>query len=306
MDASGWKPLIALGLAAVGVWLFASRQSRGTFGGLLGGVGAIDPEEDRIWSIFYQSEYASRRVKKVLTPTFDPSMTAAEARARLLKDYPNALDEPGIEEGSPVAPTRIIMPSGAAIKRMEAEGDEAIREKRRIIAARWREQHPEYDKSYYEQNKEKWRARAQALKADNKRWQAKLRRETEARKRRRASMTPEELAEYLRVRAEYNRRSKSAPGRKEQYAAAVKLKVASMTPEQRAEYRRHREELARERRKERTPEEKATLSAKRAEQLRQRMASMTPEQLEEHRRKNAEKTRRYKERLRLKRQGGQK
>lgn len=224
----GWGFWLLLGGCAWVLWRGVQRGARGM-------LGAIDLELDSEWSLFYQSEYQ----RDAIYPKIDRKMSAAQARAQLLAKYPHALDEPGIEQGSPVAPTRIIKPSLKEQWRMEREGEEAIKQKNRDRVKAWREKNSERAKSV----KKTWAAtNKERLKAYKKDWREKLKQDpkklTADRARKAAwrrgkykTLSPEQRAEMIRAATE-----------------RVRLRRLTMTPEQReAERVRNRERMARKR-----------------------------------------------------------
>lgn len=224
----GWGFWLLLGGCAWVIWRGVQRGARGM-------LGAIDPDLDWEWSLFYQSEAQ----RDVIHPKIDRKMSAAQARAQLLAKYPSALDESGIEQGSPVAPTRIIKPSEYQQKRMEREGEEAIRQKNRDRVRAWQEKNPER----VEARKKAWTgANKERLKAYKKDWREKLKQDPKKSKAVRTKQAAWRRDKYKTLPSDQ---------RAEMIRAAterVRLRRLAMTPEQReAERARNRERMARKR-----------------------------------------------------------
>lgn len=152
LNYAWWKRLLVLGGLTAFFWHALRRKSRGSLG-----VSYDEESDDVLWSRFYQSELqqlaAKRRGAEPPTNfTFQPELSAAQARDMLLSRFPKALDEPGIEEGSPVAPVKVHMPFDPV--QLEREGEEALQEKRRA-----------YAREHYKKNREKLIAYSRAYRA---------------------------------------------------------------------------------------------------------------------------------------------
>lgn len=241
LNAPGWGFWLLLGGCAWVLWRGVQRGARGM-------LGAIDPELDREWSLFYQSEMQP----EALHPKFDYSVSAAEARARLLAKHPHALDEPGIEEGSPVAPPRIIKPSLKEQWRMEREGEEVLAEKKRLQAQNYykrnRQRLVEYSRAYRAEAQETPEARAAFValrRANAKARYARLSPEEKRERSRQArAKDPEKVRAYER---EYGQREDVKAKRKEYYKAYAQTPEgkAKIAARQRARYARKKAERER-------------------------------------------------------------
>jgi len=159
-----------------------------------GQLGAVEDEEDMdaLWSQFYQSEWWGHRYGKKQRAgfVFNPSLTAAEARAVLVADFPGALD-PSLEAGSPVPAAQELMrqrETAEAALRMQVKREKAAR-----VVAKTRR----YQEKQKALDPEAFRAKKTAI---NREWYA----------RDKASMTPEELLEWRAYHAEKKRQQRAA------------------------------------------------------------------------------------------------